>query len=229
MASLDDHENLIKACRAFAATHAGDPLLTVARGLEAWHTLRDGKRIEAFAIWEADLSLPPSPLNDCARRVACGWMTRADREKVVAALQAYYRKEICYPKDLAQIASHPRLKNEPKPPETDRFGKPWNYAPAGFEKLKGFADQKYRLHSTVLGDLSSLSAAENLPYGSKIQSVPQRVMTMPDNSLAVSFAVGKASTLSMIGPGEGDLHLAFVGSKIIVVCDHTHWKLLPRP
>jgi hypothetical protein len=33
----------------------------------------------------------------------------------------------------------------------------------------------------------------------------------------------------MIGAGAGDLHLAFIGAKIIVVCDHTHWKIFPRP
>jgi hypothetical protein len=229
IAATDEHESIIKACRSFYETHFNDPLLPVARGLEAWHTLRDGRRLAAFALWEADLTLPPSPINDCARRLASAWMSRADRENVVSALQSFYRREVAYPKDLAQIASHPRLKNEPKPPETDRFGKPWNYRLTGFEKVKGFADQKYELRSSVLGDISELNAAEKLPYASRILAVPQRIITLPDNSLAVSFGLGKTSSLSMLGPGAGDLHLAFVGAKIIIVCDHTHWKLLSRP
>lgn len=229
MSAPDDHEAAIKACRAFSAAHPNDPLLPVARGFEEWHTLRDGRRTEAFAMWEVDLSLPNSPLNECARRLANGWLTRADREKVVAALQAYYRKEIAYPKNLAEIAAHPKLKNEVKPPETDRFGKPWSYSLTGFEKVKGFGDQKYSLRSTVLGDLSETSAAEKLPYASRIVAVPQRVIAMPDTTIGVSFNIGKTPSLSMLGPGAGDLHLAFVGAKIIVVCDHTHWKILPRP
>lgn len=229
MTARDDHEAVIAACRAFSATHASDPLLTVARGIEAWRTLCAGKREEAVALYEADLALPPSPMNECARRLANGWMTRFDREKVAASLQAYYRKEVAYPKELAQITTHPRLKTEPKAPETDRFGKPWNYTLTGFEKLKGLTDQKYSLRSSVLGDLSELKVAERLPYGARITAVPQRVIALPDNTAAVSFNLGTTSLLSMMGPGAGDLHLAFLGAKIIVVCDHTHWKILPRP
>lgn len=229
MTTPEDHEAVIKACRAFSSARASDPLSPVVRGIEAWHTLRDGRRQEAFAMWEADLGLPPSPLNDCARRLASGWLSRADREKVVSALQAYYRKEVAYPRDLAQISAHPRLKNEPKAPDTDRFGKPWSYALTGFQHVKGFPDQKYSLRSVVLGDLSDLKAAEKLPYGAKLLVTPQRVITMPDSTLAVSFSLGATSQLSLVGPGTGDLHLAFVGTKFLVVCDHTHWKILPRP
>ena len=229
MTAGDDHETVIAACRAFSATHANDPLLIVARGIEEWRTLRAGKREEAFAMYEADLALPPTPMNECARRLAYGWMSRADREKVAASLQAYYRKEVAYPKDLAQITTHPRLKNEPKPPETDRFGKPWSYTLTSFEKIKGLTDQKYSLRSSVLGDLSELKVAEKLPYGARINAVPQHVIAMPDNTTAVSFKLGTSSLLSLMGPGTKDLHLAFIGAKIIVVCDHTHWKIFPRP
>ena len=229
MTTTDEHESVITACRAFSASHPNDPLLVVARGIEAWRTLRTGRREEAFALYAADLALPPSPLNDSARRLASAWMTRADREAVEHALRTYYRREIAYPKELAQIASHQRLKNEPKPPETDRFGKPWIYQLTGLEKLKGLTDQRYSLRSAVLGELSDLKTAEALPYASRILAVPQRVLAMPDNTTAVSFKNGTNTALLPMGPGTGDLHLAFVGYKIIVVCDHTHWKLLPRP
>jgi hypothetical protein len=224
-----EHEAVIAACRAFAATHANDLLLPVARGIEAWRTLRAGNREAAFALYEADLALPPAPVNDCARRLASGWLTRADREKIDAALHAYYRKEIAYPKELAQLASHPRFKKEPRLPEVDRFGKPWSYTLTSFEKFKGLADQRYALRSAVLGELSELKAAEALPYAGQISAVPLRVIAMPDNTSAVSFRQGATTALSLLGPGAGELHLAFVGAKIIVVCDHTHWKLLPRP
>lgn len=229
MAAGDEHEAVIGACRAFSAAHASDPLLPVVRGIEAWHTLRAGRREEAFALYEADLALPPSPLNECARRLARGWMTRADREKVAAALQAFYRKEIVYPKNLGDIAAHPKLKTPPAFPETDRFGKPWEYGLVELQKLKGLPAQKYALRSAVLGDLSELKSAEGLPYAGRISAVPVRVIAMPDNTSAVSFKTPTGTALSLLGPGEGGLHLAFVGARIIVVCDHTHWKLLARP
>jgi hypothetical protein len=229
MTTQDEHEAVIAACRTFTSSNPGDPLCVVARGIEAWRTLRTGRREEAFAIYAADLELPSSPLNDAARRLASAWMTRADRDKVEASLRTYYRKEIAYPRDLAQISSHPKFKNEPKPTATDRFGKPWIYHPAALEKLKGLSDQRYTLRSEVLGDLSDLKTAEALPYASRILAVPQRIVPMPDNTMAVSFKNGTSTVLSTIGPGTGDLHLAFIGYKIIVVCDLTHWKLLPRP
>jgi len=235
MATPDDHDAAIKACRDFSTAHAGDPLLPVVRGIEEWHTLRAGKHDEAFAMFEADLALPPSPLNDGARRIAFAWMTRKDREKVAAALQAYYRKEIAYPKTLEQIGTNPKLKSVPPPPLNDRFGKPWNYALTGFEKvkgfekLKGFADQKYSLRSAVLGDLSDIKSAEKLPYAARISAVPQQVIPAPGNLLAVKFNLGKTTSVIGAGTSAGDLHLAFVGTKIIVVCDYTHWKLFLRP
>jgi hypothetical protein len=229
MTTQEEHEAVIAACRTFVDSHPNDPLIVVARGIEAWRTLKTGNREEAFAFYASDLALPPSPLNDCARRLACGWMTRADHEKVESSLRAYYRKEIAFPSDLSQIASHPRFKTELKFPEMDRFGKPWIYTLKGLEKLKGFTDQRYTLRSAVLGDLSDLKSAAALPYASRISAVPQRVVAMPDNTTAVSFKNGTNTSLSLPGPGAGDLHLAFIGYKIIVVCDHTHWKLLPRP
>ena len=74
-----------------------------------------------------------------------------------------------------------------------------------------------------------MQSAASLAYASKITAVPQRVITMPNNTSAVSFNLGKSVSMSMVGPGQGDLHLAFIGAKFIVVCDHTHWKILPRP
>lgn len=235
MAAPDDHEAVIKACREFSTAHAGDPLLPVVRGIEEWHTLRAGKQDEAFAMFEADLALPPAPLNDGARRIAFAWMTRKDREKVAAALQAYYRKEIAYPKTLEQIAAHPKLKSGPQPPATDRFGKPWNYTLTGFEnvkgfeKVKGFADQKYSLRSAVLGDVSDMKSAVKLPYAARISAVPTQVIPAPGDTLAVKFNLAGKTAVVGGGTASGDLYVAFVGAKIIVVSDFTHWKIFPRP
>ena len=229
MTAPEDHAAIILACQSYASTHAGDPLVPVARGIEAWHKLRTGMLQEAFAIWESDFALPSTPLNDCARRLACGWMSRADREKVAGALQAHYRKEVAYPSELSQVGSHPKLNSDAKPPQTDRFGKPWVYSLTGITTASGFQDQKYSLRSAVLGPLSELRAAQELAYGSKITAIPQRITTMPDSTLAVSFKIGTSVSLSLLGPGTGDLHLAFIGLKCIVVCDHTHWKIFPRP
>lgn len=228
MATPDDHEAVTKACRDFAAAHAGDPLLPVVRGFEEWHMLRAERQAEAFKMIEADLTAPAGPVNDGLRRLALGWMTRVDREQVLPALQAYYRKEAAYPKTLEQLAAHPKLKAEPQPPWRDRFGKPWDYQLTGFAKLKGFADQKYSLRSAMLGDLSDIKSAVRAPYASRIQAVPVQVIPA-GNALAVKFNLPGSAAIVGVGQATGDLHVAFVGAKIVVVCDYTHWKIFPRP
>ena len=219
----DDHEAVVKACRDFAAAHTTDPLLPMVRGIEAWHRLRAGRRGEALQIFAADLTAAPGPVTDGARRVAQGWMTRGDRDQAAAALQAYYGKHVAYPKTLDQLPADGR------PPLNDRFGKPWNYKLTGFAKVPGFNDQKYSLQSAVLGDVSDFKGAVALPYAARIVAVPQQVIAAPGNTQAVKFNVAGSAAVVGVGQAAGDLFLAFVGAKIIVVCDYTHWKILPRP
>lgn len=220
----DAHEAMIKACRTFASTHSGDPLLPVARGMEAWHLLRCGRQDEAVQILTSDLSLPPGPVTDGARRMAQAWMTRLDRDLVTAALRAYYRKHVAYPKTLDQLPV------EGRPPLMDRFGKPWSYKLTGLAKVPGFEDQKYSLQSAALGDQSDFKAALALPHASQLVAVPQEVIATPGSSgQAVKFQVGGTSVLLGVGQATGSLRLAFVGDKILVICDDSAWKILPRP
>jgi len=229
MAAPDDHEAVVKACHEFEAAHAGDPLLPVVRGVEIWHALRVGTKVEARQMLEADLIAPAGSVNDGARRLAQGWLTRLDREQVAAALQGYYRKEIAYPKSLEQLTQL-KLTADGMPPLHDRFGQPWSYQLTGFGRLPGFTDQKYALRSVTLGETSDFKTAVRMPYAAHIQAVPVQVMSAGGGPEAVKFNLGAggASVISL-GQAAGDLHLAFVGARIVVVCDYSHWKILPRP
>jgi hypothetical protein len=219
----DDHPAMLKACGEFATAHADDPLLPVVRGIEAWHLMRTGRRTDALKMMTVDLSAPASPVNEGARRIAQGWLTRADRDDVAAALQTYYRKHVAYPKSLDQLPV------EGRPPLNDRFGKPWNYQLTGFAKLKGFADQKYSLLSPFLGDTSDFKAALKLAGGARISAEPMQLVAGPANTAAVKFKLPQGETVIGIGQAANDLYLAFVGTRIVIVCDYTHWKILPRP
>lgn len=220
----DAHEAVIKACRTFESMHTGDPLVPVARGLQAWHLLRSGRQDEGVQILTSDLSLPPGPVTDGARRMAQAWMTRMDRDQVIAALQAYYRKNVAYPKTLEQLPV------EGRPPLMDRFGKPWNYKLTGLAKVPGFENQKYSLQSSTLGDLSDFKAAMALPYASQLVAVPQEVIAATgSNGQVVKFQVAGAPVLLGVGHATGNLHLAFAGDKILAICDYSDWQVLPRP
>ncbi len=223
LATPDDHEAMFKACHEFAEAHAGDPLLPVVRGVEEWHRLRAGQKEEGLRMLVADLAVPAGPLNEGTRRIALGWMTRVDREQVVAALQGYYRKNVAYPPSLDKLPPAAR------PPMNDRFGKPWKYQLTGFAKVPGFTDQKYALQSVNLGDASEFKAALQLPYAARIQAVPLQVIVAPGNTQAVKFNLAGSAAVVGVGQSAGDLYLAFVGTRILIVCDYTHWKVLPRP
>ena len=225
LAAPDNHEATLKACADFTAAHPADPLLPVIRGLQAWHQLRAGHKGEGLALIAADLTAPAGPVTDGARRLALGWLTRADRETVAAALQAYYRQQVAYPKSLALLPAATR------PPAADRFGKPWLYQLTGFAKVPGFTDQKYSLTSAVLGDTSDLQTALRLPYAARLTATPAQIASAPGAAPSVKFSFPATKSTALIGVGQAasDVYLAYIGTQIIVVCDYTHWKIFPRP
>ncbi len=234
IAKPDDHDEAIKACRSFAKANASDPLLPIVEDIEAWHHFRVGRTAEALKLVEPHLTAPRGPVADASRAIAQGWFTRLDREKVAAALQFYYRKEVAYPKTLDLVAKHPKIPADVRPPFIDRFGQQWNYRLTGLTgslKATGFTDQKYSLQSMVLGDLSDMKSALAAPYASRIAAVPAQIVAAPGGASAVKFSsVGRGVTaIVAVGQASGDLHVAFAGAKIIAVSDFTHWKIFPKP
>ncbi len=230
VAAPDNHDAAIKACRDFATANVSDPLVPVARGIEAWHDFRAGRDDEALQLMQPYVNSPAGPTGEGLRRIALGWLTRFDREKVAAALQLYYRKEVAYPKSLDQLVASPKISADARQPLNDRFGKPWVYQLTGFTKLRGFPDQKYSLQSSALGDFSDLKQALNAPYASRITATPVQIVAAPGNAVAVTFNIPRKGSAAIgVGQASGDLYLAFVGSQIIVVCDYAHWKVFPRP
>ena len=222
---------MAKACQAYLAANPGDELAPMIHCIAAWHFLGAGKIVEAEQLLQPYLGAKPGAANAGANMVARGWFTRLDREKVKESLQAFYRKEVGYPKDLAEIAAHPQIPESAHPIATDRFSKPWEYRLTGFGKVQGFANQRYSLQSTVLGEESDLEKALETTYGSGIDSAPLQVMTRAGQEPLVKIKIPGGSGVAMIPTGEkaGDQLLAYVGDKIIVLCNHSYWKLFPRP
>lgn len=230
IAAPEEHERILAACQQFHAKYANDPLRVVARGLEEWHLFAMGRRSEAVTLWEKDMTLPPSSLNNGARRLAASWLTRLDREAIALALRSYYLKHICYPAELSQLTtvSNPVLSNPI--PAVDRFGKPWAYTLTGFQKLKGFPDQKYALSSPVLADMSDLKSVEKLSYAARIPGFSRQpnepVQTVPldKNTTANSVSSDPPSVA-----GAQELYTAFAGMRIVILCDFIHWRVVARP
>ena len=142
-------------------------------------------------------------------------------------LQSYYKKEVAYPKTIDQALTLLKLPDDAKPPLKDRFGQPWQYALTGFAKVAGFADQKYTLQSTALGTTSDFKEALKLPYASRLVAVPVQVMPAgASQTVKFNMGGGKAAVVG-VGQAAGELYLAYVGATLMVVCDYTHWKVIP--
>ena len=217
------HEDLIAQCRKFFEANPSDPLRDAAKSLEAWHLLAAGKDAEAWPIFESQAAQPGA-----AARVAKGWLSRRDIQKVAASLKLFYREEIGFPKELAEIPTHPKIPAESHPSPTDAFGTPWKYSLSGFEKIPGFENQKYSLECAELGPLSDLKESLKLRYADQIKIKPVGIQPAPGGGSIVNFQDPDSKGVMMMGEGQvaKGIQLAHVGQGILVVCDATHWKVL---
>jgi len=218
----EDHRGFIESCREVVKANPNHPLLPVVRQLEIWHLFKTGQLTEAEKLLNTQLSLPDSPLNQDARRLAMGWLARLDREKVVNALKAYYKSEVEFPNNLSKLSGTVGL------PLRDRFGKPWVYSLTGFSKLGGFANQKYSLESEDLGDASDYQSVINLSYASGLEAEPVQ-MASDGGTPAVTFNLSGREVKMGVGQGVNGIFVSFIGEQIIVVCDNTFWKIFERP
>ncbi len=229
LAKPTEHATTIAACQRFARTNPDDPLVPVVNGIEAWHHLKMGNREEAEKLLTPFLGAGTGSVMKGARQISKGWLSRFDRDKVTTALQAYYRKEVGYPEKLEEVTTLPKIPSSLHPPMKDRFGNTWKYELVGFEKLPGFANQRYKLQSPPLGETSDLKEALKTPYGKSIAAKPQQVWDRePPLVKFASAGKGAASAVS-VGEYAGDVLLAFAGKEIVVVCNHSYWMVFPRP
>jgi len=231
IATPQDHDAVIKSCSTFITDYPSDPLKPIAQDIDAWHKWQAGREKEAWAIMESHLNAPVDPVNDGARLVAKGWFSRLDREKVVAALLKYYRNEVKFPESLEGVYTHAKIPATLQPPRADRFEKPWVYQLNGTQKIRGFLNQKYALSSSELGDFSDLKKALAAPYAAQIVVKPVQVLSPSGDVTPVKFSISDKNITALLTPGKSvkDFYLAYAGAQIIVVCDHMHWKVFPKP
>ncbi|NLL84073.1 MAG: hypothetical protein GX230_07525 [Lentisphaerae bacterium] len=164
------HTTVINTCREAANQRAENdqPLLAsyypVIRTIEGWHLLQTGRHDEATKALTAALDTQRSndPLIRAADSIARRWLSRLDREQIVAALKKYHRDNVEFPPDLSIFNSLPQAD---RPPLRDRMGNPWVYRLAEFRRLKHAHAQRYLLYSIAIGrETSTLATALNLPY-----------------------------------------------------------------
>lgn len=227
LAASNDHARAIAVCDTFAQKHPGDPLIIVAQQCKAWHLLKQARNAEAAALLSPMVRRGVSGIKKGASDLARAWLTRLDRETVTAALQTAYKRHVAYPETLGIW----KPGNVGTPPLVDRWDRTWKYRLTGFSRIPGLRDQKYELHALLLADTSDLATALALPYAKQITVQPVALRRMTTGPPMLEFQTGKTGSTSTMAVGtrsEGIL-LAYVGTRIILVADYTHWKALPNP
>jgi len=229
------HATLAAASRKAAESAASDPLSNFARGLEAWHLLKQEKHAEARRLLETILKSRPDSLpafSEASAAMARTWLTRLDREQVKTALKRYYADHIEYPPSLAALEKAAPGINWPR---TDRWNRPWDYRLVALLTLPDMKGQKYQLASTRLGGDSELDKALEREYASGVRLEPAAIVSGTAGRETVRFKpagddADSRSPILLSPGGESDgIMFAYMGSHILILTDGNHWNVMPRP
>ncbi len=240
LAASNDHAAAATACGAFADSHAHDLFAGIGRHLQAWHLLKQGQTGEAVRLLGPLAREGTNALEEATSHQARAWLTRVDREQVRAALQFFYRKEIRYPYSLTELLGDARLPAALHPPEKDRWNQSWRYRLVPFKTMPNLKDQKYELLAGELGADSDLAKALALAYAERLRWHPVRVRSTavagrevvelaPLEPGATRPAAGAAAKQFTVGVPADGVRLAYVGPRLVILCDHLHWRIVPRP
>ena len=226
-ATTNDHKKVLAACGQFEKSAPGDPLIMVTRQLAAWRLLKLGRKDDAAALLTPMVSGATTGLKGAASEAARTWLTRLDRESLKQALQKEFVSEVAYPASLDALAGS----GIPPALFKDRWGEQWEYRLVGFEHISGLLNQKYELRSATLGASSDLGAALAAPYGGEIGLRAVRLGPAGSGTPLVEFSAGANSDPAFLSVDAtlGTITFAFMGDRIILLSDGSHWKAMSKP
>jgi len=229
---VENHADMVSLCQTYAQRYPDDSFLPVIRSMEAWHQLHLGKTEEARRLLLPQLEAEADALERGAQRLARSWMTRLEREKVVAALQYYYRKEVRYPSRLEELVSFAGMPDAKTLPLKDTWGRTWRYRLVGYKGMPGFLDQKYSLGSSSIQPPMDAAKAVLLPYAKEMNLQPIRVGGGGAPGVSVvklEYTSGPnqgQSAVGQVGEEVEGFTVAYAGSGLVLLCDSLHWNVL---
>lgn len=223
----ENHAAIVQDLQAFEQGNAQSPLVTVARGLAAWHLLKAGNVEEAKHLLAEMAPGGVQPVAAAGKEMALRWLTRLDQEDVEAALRKVYASDIEYPQTLAPVLALPV---SARPPMTDRWGTAWSYHPAGFKEIDAGPNQTFVLQSGKLGEKSDLKKILTLPYGGGVGLKPEKILPSQDGK-AVLMLQGAGGIHAILAEGTtaGDLSFPYFGDAIVILSNGDYWFIQPKP
>jgi len=228
-AASNDHAAARAACRLFLDGRHDDPYAPVGLGIDAWHALCARQTGDAAAIFTNMLACGAGPVGDAARAMAERWLTRLDRERVKAALTAYYAAHVAFPESLSVVFSEAQ---RPPSPATDRWGKPWRYRLSTFMELRGLLGQRYVLESTTLGAASDLAGILKKPAAAAANVKAVRVVSTAPGRTIVEFAFGEPKPEKVIlleGASHDGICFVRLASGFVLLTDGDRWLVADPP
>ncbi|MEI8233261.1 MAG: hypothetical protein WCH57_01095 [Verrucomicrobiota bacterium] len=222
----ENHAVIVQDATVFEQSFAQSPLVTVARGLEAWHQLKSGNSDDARRLLGLLSTGGADPLAAAGREMAFRWLTRLDILAVKQGLLKVFADTIEYPDTLAPVGNLPA---SVRPPMADRWGSPWAYKPADFKLIKAGPKQNYVLQSTKLGDKSDLEKALAVRYGGAGLKI-ERVLSPAGGKAVLQFSgSGVSNGILSEGNTAGDISFPYFGERIVVLSNGDYWVVLPKP
>ncbi|MDD5708357.1 MAG: hypothetical protein PHR35_20755 [Kiritimatiellae bacterium] len=216
----------IALCQAAIDSGALGGYAPVARTLLGRHLLRDGRHTEAAAAYAAALSAETDPVSRAADTQARRWLTRLDREMVVAALRRWYAVNVAYPPSLDVLQT---MTNAAALPMKDRWGQPWDYELTSFRTLPALKAQRYRLESRTLDRSSSLATVLRTVESTNTPVRLWRVVTQQPPAIEIEVTPPddkpRRGTLTLGSSVEG-IRLAAFNERYALCSDGDNWLLL---
>ncbi len=205
---LDQPVEAAALCQAAVASGTLGPYAPVGRTLYGWHLLAGGQAEAAATAWTGALNTDEDQVARAADTMARRWLTRLDRERVMAALRAYYAAEVRYPPALDALQTLPPQQH---PPFKDRWGDAWSYRLASFHAIKGVEAQRYVLESRTLGKASDLAVARDAACAGFPPSVRLvRVVTQRPVAVEVDVVSGVQTNRAALTEGAAAAGVRFV-------------------
>lgn len=209
----------------FVRQFSNSPVAVVARQWAGRAALQGGRREEAVT-WLTGAMGGESPLAQASDAMARRWLTRLDRERVVAALRVWYADHADFPASLDALKALPATN---QPPLLDRWGKPWRYRQAEFKRVRGLAGQRYVLESINVNRDNELKAALARPPA-ELPVSPAKIMSRDPGRESVSFTrKAGGSVVLQIGAETEGFTLAHVGRGVILLSDGEHFHVVQAP
>ena len=227
-ATNNDPATVRAACRQYLEGHRDDPYAPVVLSIDAGQALCARQTGDAAAIFTNLLTGGTGPVADAARTMAERGLTRLDRERVKAALTAYYAVHVVFPETLAALSAD----NRNPPPATDRWGKPWRYRLAAYMELRGLQGQRYVLESPALGATSDLAGYLKQPFVSAANVKALRVLPAAAGHAIIEFAFGEPKPGKVIlaeGASYNGINFVRQASSFVLLSDGDRWLVADLP